>query len=570
MRLFKTILMLMLVVSVVPTVMVGWLSVSDTRELLVGDAQELAQERVKQLRMRAENVLDEPVRALLSLARIPRFLDLPVAEQRSHIAGIMNQRREVTAITVFSSEKIRVPGLQAFAVKDMPPTEVAAHEERASRLLPSLTGLRYSDVYASTSLEQPALTVAFALGDPAKGYVAAEISLSALPEVLSQEKFGSSGFAYVADRHGRLVAGTPALGPFRTGDDLTTRPAVAHLVASFTPSAESEAFHVGNFGQGAERVVGAYSLMPEVGWGIVSEQPIQLAYKQVNAMQHRLALTLVAAFAVALGLAAIFSRNVTRPLKGFIAAALEIAQGKFGARVGVNAKNELGDLAQTFNYMSSALMAYDQETRGLYGSLEKGYLETIVALANSIDSKDAYTRGHSQRVGDLAVEIGRELGLSPPQLKQLHYGGILHDIGKIGIVESILCKQSQLTAEEMKVMREHPVIGDVIIQPVSFLVSVRAAVRSHHERWDGSGYPDALKGEAIPLIARIVNCADTFDACTSTRPYQQAHPLEKARAIMDGLRGTQLDPKVLDALWRLLEKKGARLEGHREPVKLAS
>ncbi len=570
MRLFKTILLLMLVVSIVPTVMVGWLSVSDTRELLVGDAQELAQERVKQLRMKAESCLEEPLRAVLSLARIPKYFELPLTEQRSHIAAVMNQQREVTAITLFGPTRVRVPGLQAFAVRDMPPTEVAVHEERAARLLPGLTGIRYSEVYRGMSVKQPALTVAFAIGDPAKGYVAAAISLSRLLEVLAQEKFGSTGFAYVADRHGRLVAGTSALGAAQTGDDLSQRPAVAHLIRTFAQWPESEAFQVGNFGQGADRVVSAYSFMPGVGWAIVSEQPIQLAYKQVGAMQHRLAMTLAAAFAVALALAALFSRNVTQPLKGFIAAALDIAKGKFGARVEVSAKNELGELSQTFNYMSTALQAYDQETRSLYASLENGYLETIVALANSIDSKDTYTRGHSQRVAEVAVEIGRELGMSEPQLKQLRYGGILHDIGKIGIVEAILHKKSPLSPEEMELMREHPVTGDSIIQPVSFLAPVRAAVRNHHERWDGTGYPDGLKGEAIPLIARIVNCADTFDACTSTRPYQKALPLDQAMEILERLRSSQLDPNVLDALARVVERKGVRLEGSRQPAKVAS
>jgi len=287
-------------------------------------------------------------------------------------------------------------------------------------------------------------------------------------------------------------------------------------------------------------------------------------------MQRRLALTEAAALAIALFLAALFSRNITRPLKGFTAAALDIAQGRFGARVEVKAKNELRDLAETFSYMSSALQAYDQETKGLYASLEEGYLETILALANSIDSKDPYTRGHSQRVGDVAVEIGRELGMTGRQLKQLHYGGILHDVGKIGIAENLLCKQTRLNEEEMVVMREHPSIGDTIVRPVSFLAGVRPAIRNHHERWDGTGYPDGLKGEQIPLIARIVNCADTFDACTSTRPYQKAFPLDQALEILQRLRGAQLDPNVLDALKRVVDKKLARTEEQRQLAKIAS
>ena len=122
----------------------------------------------------------------------------------------------------------------------------------------------------------------------------------------------------------------------------------------------------------------------------------------------------------------------------------------------------------------------------------------------------------------------------------------------------------------MVVMRNHPSIGDTIVRPISFLSSVRAAVRNHHERWDGTGYPDALKGEDIPLVARIVNCADTFDACTSTRPYQQALPLEQALAILEKLRGNQLDPSVLDALRRVVEKKVRRAADRRPPIKVAS
>ncbi|MFN7130462.1 MAG: HD-GYP domain-containing protein, partial [Myxococcales bacterium] len=130
----------------------------------------------------------------------------------------------------------------------------------------------------------------------------------------------------------------------------------------------------------------------------------------------------------------------------------------------------------------------------------------------------------------------------------------------IGIIEPILCKRTRLTDEEMAVMREHPAIGGTIIEAVSFLRPVLAAVRNHHERWDGNGYPDRLKGEEIPLIARIVNCADTWDACTSTRPYQKAMPPEKALEIIRKLSGSQLDPKVAEAMERVVQKKLQRGE----------
>ncbi len=570
MRLFWTLLILMLVAGVVPTALVGWLSARETREILVRDAQELAQERVKQLRMKARAVLDEPARAAVGLARVPGYFRLPRSEQQTYLGSVLTQRRDLTAVTLFAPDGTRLPGLQAFALRDLPPTELAEHEARAHRLFPPQQ-VTYSPVYWSPSRGEPVVTFAFPFGEPAVAFGAAEVSLRELSDVLGRLKVGSSGFAYVVDAAGRLVAGTPALGRAQdqTGDDVSARPAVAHLLASLRVSPGAETFHVGNFGEGDDAVVAAYSVMPELGWAVVSEQPMELAYVQVADLERRSLMLVVGAVLIALVLAAVFSRSVTRPLQGFREGALQLARGKFGVQVEVKQKNELGELASTFNYMSSQLDAYDQETRRLYESLEQGYLDTIVALANAIDSKDAYTRGHSQRVGDVAVEIGRELGLTERELKWLHYGGILHDVGKIGIVETILCKQTRLTDEEMGVMRNHPEIGDQMVQGIRFLDPVRAAIRSHHERWDGTGYPDKLEGVQIPLPARIVNAADTFDACTSTRPYQKAMPLEQAMEIMEKLRGTQLDPDVVDALRRVLEKKGVRLEGGRAPVKLA-
>jgi HD-GYP domain-containing protein (c-di-GMP phosphodiesterase class II) len=564
-RLFKAILLLMLVASIIPTVMVGWLSVSHTRELLVRDAQELAQERVKQLRLKLEDVLSGPVQSVVGLTSTPFFAKSPV-EQQALIASVLTQRRDVLAITVFSAQKERLPGLQAFAVHELPPSAVSEHEARARALLEGLNGLRYGEV-APQGQGAPVMTLALSVGEPVKGYIAADVSLAGLQEMLQQERVGSNGFFYVADRHGRVVAGGAGLSP---GTDVSQRGPVSHLLEQVAHSPDVEHFHVGNFGQGTDAMVSAYNLVQDLGWTIFSEQPVVQAYRQVRVMEDRILLGLGGAILVAVALAYIFSRNLTRPLKNFTSKALELASGNFGAEVSLPQKNELGELAQTFNYMSKQLMAYDMENRRLYESLEQGYLETIVALANSIDSKDAYTRGHSQRVGDVAVEIGRELSLPERQLKQLQYGGILHDIGKIGIAESILCKQSRLTDAEMDIMREHPGIGDSIIGAVSFLTGVRACVRNHHERWDGTGYPDKLKGEDIPMLARIVACADTFDACTSTRPYQKAMPLEQAVQILDKLSGAQLDPNVVSALRRVLQKKGVRLEGHRQPVKLAS
>lgn len=267
-------------------------------------------------------------------------------------------------------------------------------------------------------------------------------------------------------------------------------------------------------------------------------------------------------------IAYVVGQRLSAPLQRFGEAATSIARGQLGVQVDVKGEGELGELAKTFNYMSAQMEAYGHETQRLYENVESGYLETIVALANSLDSKDAVTRGHSQRVAELSVEIGKELKLTAHELKKIRYGGILHDVGKIGIVEAILLKPAVLTPEEMQTMREHPAIGDQIIKPVSFLKEIRAAVRNHHERWDGTGYPDQLKGNAIPLVARIVAAADTWDAIVSSRPYQRGMPFDEGIVVLGRLGGTQLDPDVLAALLTVLERR--RTPAPAPGVKLAS
>jgi putative nucleotidyltransferase with HDIG domain len=217
--------------------------------------------------------------------------------------------------------------------------------------------------------------------------------------------------------------------------------------------------------------------------------------------------------------------------------------------------------------MSRELASYDAENRRLFQALEQGYLDTIRSLASAIDAKDPYTRGHSHRVASLAVELGRELGLSPEQLQSLEYGGVLHDIGKIGMPDAILAKATPLTDDERSLARHHPRIGSEIVAGVSFLSAAVPAIRSHHERWDGTGYPDGLAGEAIPVVARIVNAADTWDACTSTRPYQKAYSVEEALEILAKLRGTQLDPAVHDALVVVVRKREERKRARREAMR---
>lgn len=193
----------------------------------------------------------------------------------------------------------------------------------------------------------------------------------------------------------------------------------------------------------------------------------------------------------------------------------------------------------------------------LYEDLEASYLSAVRALANSIDAKDAYTRGHSERVASYSMEIGRVMGMNTDEIKNLHIGALLHDIGKIGIAESIINKVSRLTDEEFTEIKTHPSRGASIIEPAKFLKEKVPLIKYHHERYDGKGYPEGLKGEGIPLMARIVCAADSFDAMTSKRAYRDVMPIDEARNELVRCSGTQFDPRVVNAFLEVLvdEKK---------------
>ena len=184
--------------------------------------------------------------------------------------------------------------------------------------------------------------------------------------------------------------------------------------------------------------------------------------------------------------------------------------------------------------------------------LEKAYLDTIGILRQTVEAKDPYTRGHSDRVSDFSVLIGKKLGLDEETLHILKIGGLFHDIGKIGIPDSILLKESKLSDEEYSQIKNHPTIGAHMLGDAAVFKDIIPIVKHHHERFDGKGYPSQLSGENIPFIARITAVADTFDAMTSKRTYRDALPLSVVKAEIEKCSGTQFDPQVAKAFLDIL------------------
>jgi len=191
----------------------------------------------------------------------------------------------------------------------------------------------------------------------------------------------------------------------------------------------------------------------------------------------------------------------------------------------------------------------------LYTKMRKVYLDTIRALAAAIDAKDPYTKGHSERVAETSVALAQELNLPGQEIENIEYTALLHDIGKIGIADNILGKNSSLTDKEFDKIKEHTVMGAKIIEPVDFLKNSYEAIYHHHEKYNGAGYPDGLKEKDIPLSARIIAVADAYDAMGSDRPYRKKLSKDKILNELKDQSGKQFDPEIVKALLSVLDRE---------------
>jgi HD-GYP domain-containing protein (c-di-GMP phosphodiesterase class II) len=354
---------------------------------------------------------------------------------------------------------------------------------------------------------------------------------------------------FVVDQNGRAVAHPDAAVAFSerpmtdlkvVQDWLETGAQVQSALAPFTIERDGRVSTM--LGSYATAELDRNSLL-----GVIAIQDEAAAMTSVRDMRNQTFFISLLAAAFALLIGFYFAEKLTRPVRELAAGAHRIAAGDFSQRVKVLGRTELGELGLSFNQMTDQVERFVSDLQRSADENHELFLGTVKALAAAIDGKDPYTRGHSERVSRFAIATAQGLGLPAEEIEQIRISALLHDVGKIGIDDRVLKKPSALTDEEFEIMKTHPQKGYKIMSQIPAMRDFLPGMYMHHEMINGKGYPQGLSGDQIPMQARIVSVADTFDAMTTERPYQQAMDLEAALTRLKSFVGTRYDARVVAA-----------------------
>ena len=554
----------LVLVTVVPVALVGWRLAAYNREHLTTVEKRFLSLEARGLAVEVAEFLGGHRIQLNSTVRgIEAGGSIDLSDFEALLQDIASEPdRAFTYLQILDSQGrgtyVRSPDLDLETEKILTAAMNEAHSaalagESVERLIPNLPGTDVAAAIFGFPLRSPD-------GD-VWGSLTGTLDFSALE--LRFEESALAGFIVTLfDDTGWVLVSTH---PRLRGRDLSTSPLVRDLL--------ERPMHISSRYQHpvpavAREALGSVAPVPGAGWGVLVERSTVEAYAPVRVMQQRTLLISAITALVALGLGFALSRQLVSPLQSLAGISSEIADGNFAARAEVSGQDELAQLAGNFNHMAGSIEALVRRLKHALRQNQELFLETIRTLAAAIDAKDPYTRGHSERVSSYSMAIARHLGLSQEEVFRIRTAAILHDVGKLGIRDGILNKPGGLTDDEFAVMRTHPTIGAQIMEPIRMLKDIIPGIRNHHETWDGKGYPDKMEGDGIPLVARIIGAADTFDAMTTNRPYQKAKTLEFVLDKMRAMSGTRFDPQVVDALLAAVEAGDVTPPGFDEQVEL--
>lgn len=429
--------------------------------------------------------------------------------------------------------------------------------------------------YVSRPLLSEEFDVVFVMGAQVRcegrtqGVVTAVFSLTEVFNMFTNNYMGNT--VYLLDSLGNLIL-HPDQKIMKSRANLSYSP-IFQEMRRLRTHAISTLSYTDNLSGQPVQVIGSVYMIPEasVDWGVVVQTSEAIANAEIRNMIVKTVIWILLSIISAVVMSYLFSLRISSPIRMLTMKTMAIMEGRFNERVDVASRNEVGILAQNFNHMAERIEAYIDQLKRAAQENHELFIGAIRTLAAAIDAKDPYTRGHSERVTWYSRTISQEMGLSPRETETVRIAALLHDVGKIGISDAVLQKPSMLTDDEYLYMKQHPEMGATIMSQIPQLRDVIPGMKFHHESLDGSGYPRGLKGDEIPIAARIIGVADAFDAMTTDRPYQKALPPEVAIEKILSAAGQKYDERVVAAFavaWRAgkLRSDGRRVGAPHGPA----
>lgn len=552
----------LLVVGVGPLLTTGWLlSERSARELRAVEGRyqtQLVQDKARQIEMFGQRYCDLVSSYARALELTHDETLLSSAETNFQIEQILEKDFNLLAFTI---RPINGEPLSAYRSEKINLTEI----EQASRSVLANLGkvsLALSQPQRIATGNETALTIASPImnGEEISGAVVAVVSLSEISRLmtenrakpLSEQQLWDAGLpiTFVVEEQGKAIFHTD----FNVAQEqrlMTHLKIVQEWQESLGKIQSALVPFTAEKNNEKRQMIGAYSTVNinnQLNLGVIAMQDEDKALGSVTDMRNQTWLVSLAIAVFALILGYVFTRQLTTPIFELVSAAQKIAAGNLSTRVEPKRINELNALGETFNTMSNSLEENIAKLAQAANENHELFVGTVKALAAAIDGKDRYTRGHSERVARFSVAIGQKLGIDESELEKLRISALLHDVGKIAIDDAILKKPAALTAEEFEIMKQHPQKGYKIMSQIPAMHDFLPGMYMHHEMVNGKGYPQGLKGNEIPMQAKIVSVADTFDAMTTDRPYQKGMSLEDALSRIESFVGTRYDSKVVAAL----------------------
>lgn len=550
----------LLLVGLVPLVLTGWfLSDRSGRELRAAENRyqtQLVQEKARQIEMFGQRYGD----LVGGYAKALEFSDnldvLSSPQTQEKLGAVLKENPNLLAFYV---KPINDESLSVFRAEAIQKNEI---ETLAANALLNLGAkkIAFSQPEKIASSNETVLTVSapVIIKENIAAAIVAVFSSREIARLMSESRslneadLWKSGLpiVFVVDEKGRAVfhpdASVAAAQKSMTDLKIVEewREASRQIQSALVP-------FTAEYDGASHEMIGAYStagLGNDLIFGVIVMQDETKALASVAEMRQKTWLISLMFAVIALIIGSIFAKLLTAPLLKLVGAAQKIAAGDFSTRVETKNITEIGTLGESFNTMSDKLEDHIANLAKAAAENRELFVGTVKALAAAIDGKDKYTRGHSERVSRISVAIGQRLNLTDEAVETLRISALLHDVGKIAVNDRILNKPTALTDDEFEQMKNHPKAGYKIMAQIPAMKNYLPGIYMHHEMINGAGYPQGLKGAEIPLQAKIISVADTFDAMIIDRPYQKGFSMEDTLNRIKSFVGTRYDGKVVEAL----------------------